>query len=127
VKGKKVGVGRGEGKGFVPAHIGVFLAQLVADGVVLARKQGVQHLHASPPVVVQARQDVSVGIAREEGLVPALVEGQLPVGVLTAQALGDGFAGAVDLRAVPPCGVFVAVSRAFHVALVEDVVGLGAM
>lgn len=127
MKGKKAGVGRGKGKGVVPAHFGILLAQLFADGVVLAREEGVQHLHASPPVVVEARQDVSVGVAREEGLVPALVEGQLPVGVLAAQALGDGFAGAVDLRAVPPCGVFVAVPGAFHVAWVEDVVGLSAM
>lgn len=63
-------------KDLVAGHGWVFGAECVADGVVLVGEQRLQDLHAGPPVVFEAREDVAALVAWEEGLVSVGVEGR---------------------------------------------------
>ena len=77
--------------------------QVVADRVVLAHEERMQKREPDPEVPGHAGEiDVRLDVGRDQ---PALVEPQLPVGA-RADRLGEGWIATVDLRAVPPVGVF---------------------
>ena len=91
----------------------MFLAEHITNGVVLLRKHRMQHLHPDPPIAIEARQYVSVSIARQELLPAFLAKFKFPVWMPVSQGLGDSFGGPIDLREIPPSGIGVLVSRTF--------------
>ena len=87
-------------------------ADRITDGVVLEGKESVQHLYAKPPVVREACLGSAIDVAPQEDLFVAdSVEDEFAVVVVVSETRGDKLTRAIDLRAVPPGGVHVAVAR----------------
>lgn len=81
-----------------------------------------QHLHPDPPIVVESRERIAVSIAREELLPTLLVEKQFAITVQVSQSPCCGFAGTVNLRAVPPGCIGVFIAWTLDVGLTENLV-----
>ena len=104
---------KGEAQAYSPCPLGMAIADRITDSVVLESKQSVQHLYAEPPVVVEACLGSAIVVARKEDLFPTdSVEDKFSVLVAVSQTRRDNLTRAVDLGAIPPGSVHVAVSRA---------------
>src|SRR4051812_22620098 len=94
----------------LPSPVWMPGAEHVADGIMLQCKQRMQHLHSDPPIVTEARLHVTCGIAREKRFFAILDKGQFAIFVFGTEGLCNGFAGSVNLRAIPPGRVCVFIS-----------------
>ena len=81
-----------------------------------------QHLHPNPPVVVEAREWIPISIAREELFTTLLVKKQFTITVQVSQSCCCGFAGTVNLRAVPPGCVRILVAWTFDIGRAENLI-----
>ena len=97
-----------------------------ADGIVFQREQCVEQLKTNPPVVIEAGQGQSVGIARQERLRSLLIHLQLPLYAIGTDFFGRGLTRAIELGSVPPCRILVLVCWTSLVRVVKRCVGLGA-
>lgn len=86
---------------------------LITDGVMLKSEKSVQHLHAQPPVLVESRLRRTVASTRKEHfLLTDSVEDKLALMVVVPQSGCDDLARAINLGAIPPSRVQVAVAGA---------------
>ena len=101
-------------------------ADPIADYIVFQGEESVQHLYTKPPVVAETGLGRPVLVSWYEATLFAyFIEDQLTMGMPTSQTIRYGLARPINLRAVPPGGVDVAITRAEFVRRIQNFVLLG--
>jgi hypothetical protein len=111
----------------LPSPVCMPSAEHVADGIMLQCKQRMQHLHSYPPIFTEARHHVTCGIARKERFPAFLGKRQFAIFVAGTEVLCNGFAGSINLGAIPPGRVCIFISWTLDFGFVENIVLLSAL
>jgi hypothetical protein len=87
-------------------------ANAITDRIVFESKERVQHFHTKPPVVTETSLGRSILVPwYEAALLAYFIEDELAVRMSTPQTFRDGLARSINLGAIPPGGVDIAISR----------------
>jgi hypothetical protein len=98
---------------YIPCPAGMAFADRIADGVMLKSEQSVQHLYTEPPIVIETCLWCPIlGPWNKPALFTYFIEKQLAVRVPTAQTSSHGLARSINLGAVPPGGIDIAIAWA---------------
>lgn len=101
-------------------------ANPIANCVVFECKQSMQHLYTKPPVVAETSLGRPVLVPwYEAALFAYFIEDQLTMGMPTSQTIRYGLARSINLGAIPPGGVDIAITWAELVQRIKHFVLLG--